>query len=760
MSDKWPPTPGQEYVTLAVVEGSYSCRDGYIGQILQGNVQEILRGRRNISLKQILHLGDSLATLKMVLVEGAPGIGKSTLAWELCRKWEEFSCMQQYSLVVLLRLREEEVQKIGNVSQLFFSYESDDKATLVKEVLKSQGKGILFILDGFDELPKALQQKGFLLNLIKGLVLPASTVLVTSRPSATAELLTSCRPQKRIEILGFTQESVEAYARSIFSSDPRKLAKFLAYISISTNPAINSLMYVPLNAAIIVQIYQHSYYHSNSATLPHTLTELYTQLCTTVLRRHDHISTADTLQDLPAQLHKQFLQLCEIAFEGIKNEEVIFHGVPQYLVQFGFLDSVSALYGAGRVSYNFLHLTIQEFLAAYHISQLRGDGLEVFEQYGGDKHWNVVWRFVAGLTKFEHFQGHIMKHETYGEGTMQEDEIIVTDHFIQCLFEAQTFTFFLSPPTPKVCRCVLSHATPLDSYALGYCISRIPTGMAVEVVCMYSPAEYCTKPFMKNTPSANVIKKIYFESCHALQLCDFEHLPVQEVRVLQLLRCDLTNTDLIYLSELILNMPSLEVLQLSHNEFTPQDDGFLKVLQQLSHSNVTTLNILDTGFYSLLQSSSCHDYISALKSLIDPSSGRLQELGAGDRDSDDGTLASLLSPPSSLRTLHLYEPNLCFSNFEDNTCLTRLSIYVEKWSNLQLPAVVKIVKHNKTLLYMKLGIFSALELDKQDPVVDAIADALQGNTTLQEFEVASHYDLSQHKAFTLDKRLVWTNGNF
>ena len=763
--DKWPPTPSRGYTSLAVVEGGDRCRDQYIGHTLQGDVKQLLKYRKKISVHQILEV-ESQTTPGLVLIEGAPGIGKSTLAWELCRKWEEFSCMQQYSLVVLLRLREEEVQKVGNVSQLFFSYESDDKATLVKEVLKVQGKGILFILDGFDELPKALQQKGFLLNLIKGLVLPASTVLMTSRPSATADLLTSCRPQKRVEILGFTQESVEAYARNIFSSDPTKLEKFLAYISISNNPAINSLMYVPLNAAIIVQIYQQSNYRSSSATLPHTLTELYTQLCLTVLRRYvqsDDISTADTLQDLPKPLHKQFLQLCKIAFEGVKNEEVIFHGVPQDLVQFGFLDSVSALYGSGRVSYNFLHLTIQEFLAAYHISQLRLDGLEVFEQYGGDKRWNVVWRFVAGLTKFEHFQGHIMKHKTYVKDTMREDGISVTDHFIQCLFEAQTLTYLLSPPTPKVCRCELSAATPLDLYALGYCISSIPTGMAWEVDCRFLPAEYFTKPFMKNAPSPNVIKLINFWGCRALQICEFKHLPLQEVRVLQFKNCILTNTDLIHLSELILNMPSLEVLDLSYSKFTTQGDGFLKVLQQLSHSNVTTLNILDTGFCTLLQSNSRHDYISALKSLIDPSSGRLQELKAGDDDvdGDDGTLASLLSPPSSLRTLHIREPNLCLSHFEDNTCLTTLSIDVPNWSNSQLTALVKIVKYNKTLLYMKLRntVFDALEvdgLDKPDPVLGAVADALQGNTTLQEFEVECLRDLSQHKAFTLDKRLVWT----
>ena len=343
--------------------------------------------------------------------------------------------MQRYSLVVLLRLREEEVQKIENISQLFCWYESEDKNFLVDEVSKSQGSGVLFILDGFDELTKTLQKKGFLLNLMRGNVLPGSSVLVTSRPSATSELLTSCSP-KHIEILGFTQQSVKAYASSIFSSEPEKLEKFMDSISASENPAINSLMYVPLNAAIIVRIYLDC---KSDALLPHTLTELYTLLCLTILNRDLKIRV-NNFEDLPADLHKQFLHLSQIALKGILNEEIIFHNLPPGFVHFGFLNAVSALYGGGRVSYNFLHLTLQEFFAAYHISHLGSSGLEVFKQHGKDKRWNVVWRFVAGLTKFEHYKGH-MDSDLIIE-SRQNSETEISLFTIQCLFEAQSVDHF------------------------------------------------------------------------------------------------------------------------------------------------------------------------------------------------------------------------------------------------------------------------------------------------------------------------------
>ena len=822
---KWPPTPSREYITLAVVEGEKKCRDEYIGHILQGNVQQLLKRRREISTEQILEAceGKLVACedkqkMRLILLEGAPGIGKSTLAWELCRKWEEFSSMQRYSLVVLLRLREEEVQNITKVSELFYAYESEDKKSLEEEVLKSQGKGILFILDGFDEFPKNLQRKSFVLNLIKGLVLPESTVLVTSRPSATAQLLKSCRPQKRVEVLGFTQESVQAYANSVFVAEPaEKLQGFKAYISVSNNPAINSLMYVPLNAAIIVQIYRNS---KSDSTLPHTFTELYTQLCLTILNRYLDIhypgSTAVEFKDLPSDLYNQFLSLCKVAFEGILNEAINFKVHPAYKAHFnhfGFLDAVSALYGGGEISYNFLHLTLQEFLAAYYISLLGGMGQELFTHYGRKGHWEVVWRFVAGLTKFTSFKPTDIRR-VFFQSHVGIHASCVSNFLIECLFESKTMDFFryyISSVSALYAE-VSQYTSAFVMYALGYCIANIHTGKPwnLKIVTVKSEMfEFFVSGLKTNVPGVGVIKEVELQRTEFtwdnIKFCfpTLESLVMNDCTIL-------TNPfgNPIPLSDYIVHNKFLTKLGIT--DVNCNLDLLLLVLQQLCQSNVTSLDITDSGFCKHFRESP-HDFHLALKNLINPTSGRLRKLSVGKNDFEnqnigddddlalknliinptsgrlrklklsagkkdqnigDDCLVRLISFPSSLRYLSLHTVHSSLLHIMSNTCLTAFILYLprsKKYRQQQLQTIIDIVKYNRTLHHLEVRElkWSDKALIAIDPLKAIALAVIHENTTLQSvilhisgfgnYPTLSQYMSTHHKGVTEDPRITWSS---
>ena len=120
-------------------------------------------------------------------------------------------------------------------------------------------KETLVILDGLDELPSHLLSKqSIFTDLLSGEVLGDATILVTSRPSATQQLLTYWKQRmlKHVIIQGFNEEDIEEYAKSILSGE--KLTEFQKQLSI--HPHIRSIMYVPLHSAIVMAVYlQHKH---------------------------------------------------------------------------------------------------------------------------------------------------------------------------------------------------------------------------------------------------------------------------------------------------------------------------------------------------------------------------------------------------------------------------------------------------------------------------------------------------------------------
>ena len=217
--DKLLTTASKHYIELAIIskEGiSKKQEDEVTLKCFHGLNGEILHEKAPIALDHILRPGEDGRPVRCVLVEGAPGIGKSTMAWEVCHKWEELESVKQYDLVVLVRLREKKVQKACRLEDLL----PCDATTNTEELLVAIGRGVgmLIVCDGFDELPHKQRQEGSIyIDLLKGWLLPEATIIVTSRPSASAELcnLFNHNIDRRLMVIGFTKKHIEHFAESV-----------------------------------------------------------------------------------------------------------------------------------------------------------------------------------------------------------------------------------------------------------------------------------------------------------------------------------------------------------------------------------------------------------------------------------------------------------------------------------------------------------------------------------------------------------------
>ena len=411
--NKWPPTPSTKYINLACIDRREIKRheaDEFTKSTIHGDIDDIYHRKTKISIEHVAckvrkRVGGNVVQEsfpKIVLVGGAPGVGKTTFAWELCRRWAQGELLQDYLLVVLVRLRDRYAREAIKLKDLFPFHTKRVSGSLVDEILEINGKSILFILEGFDELPESKRRESIYLHLINGELLPASTVLVTSRPWALSDFHWRYinRVSQWIEILGFTKQQIDEYLISYSTGNCELLDSLRRYVSL--NPPIHAAMYIPLNTIIVCEVYRDR--HGIGCIIPNTMTELYTAFSLTLLIRYvsdqGYIIRLEKFKHLPPAVHDKFLQVCKIAYEGIKNEQqLVFFNLPDDFETLGFMQSVTELHISGGISlsYNFLHLTIQEFLAAYYLSLHE----KYLEQYlkSEPASGGTITRFLAGTRK-------------------------------------------------------------------------------------------------------------------------------------------------------------------------------------------------------------------------------------------------------------------------------------------------------------------------------------------------------------------------
>ena len=446
----------------------------------RGDVDAIQNQTTVIKMEEIGYNITKETPAHFVLIEGAPGVGKSTLCWQLCRLWSEDKLRHKWDLMVLVEIRDETTQKARNVYDLLYYPDDSVRKSIAQEVEKREGEGLLLIFDGYDELssnqhsdPSVLQK------IITNRFLHKTTVVVTSRQIATKNLPSQFiqNLDQHIVINGFNKSDIQQYISLACGNNMHLFNDFLSYVY--SQPFVFSLMYNPLHCTIVTEVYIQCWQDGRKGFAPNTLTELYTAFVLNLLRRNlPDQSDIEKLTDLPTDVLNILLNLSKLAEEGLRKKTFVYKRVPHNT--FGLMVSVRKLYDirAKRSAYMFLHLTLQEYLAAFYWSyQPRNELIDdlffnKFRQnpikfYGNEVEHTDTDRlpftlFLAGLTKLDSWPLDLMLNNSHG---------YLARLYCQLLFEAQNSEIVTQLFSHR--RVVIHmHVLMRSLFSIGYCIAN------------------------------------------------------------------------------------------------------------------------------------------------------------------------------------------------------------------------------------------------------------------------------------------------
>ena len=368
-----------------------------------------------------------------------------------------------------------------------------------QELKKSLGRKCLIILEGLDEIKLERQQSDeFLIKLINSKLLQYSTIVVTSRPHACQEVMK--KANKIIEILGFGDKEIAEFVKDSFASDITPSCEVFLQ-QLEEHPQLYSLCHVPISLAMIIDIFKET------KNLPSTLTELYYRFITMMLVRESEKTqeknqvslTVPTTQNTEDILHQvlpdilkeklgNILLLSNLAFHGFfaitkenhsnkkvtkRDPKIIF--IQSDLIQCGIVntdnyDGHSLLkmetlhhFTGGQVTFNFVHLTVQEFLCAvYMLTLSQEEQYHLLKEYFND--YPNIMILYCGLTRLDF-------HEVvYSKLTSPYSTVTA----VKCLYEGRSNTAPYTSTSPFVLD--MHHITllPYDNVCLSYVFCHYP----------------------------------------------------------------------------------------------------------------------------------------------------------------------------------------------------------------------------------------------------------------------------------------------
>ena len=480
--EAWPPDPPKTFTPLVLIQhqGYRNMKQstamaefverGHIDKVVTVTTTDTLPTRLKLDSHQPLQevldtskvtkeVAEILAPLEtsddpqFVLIEGAPGIGKTLLLREISCCWGKHQILQKFKLVLLLCLRDPAVQQMSFIEDLFQLFckrhrRATEIASTCSDYLSANnGEDLMLLFDGYDEYPERLRKDSLIADILKREVLPHCGLIVSSRPNASVSLREQATV--RIDILGFTEAEREQYIKESMKGQQQKIDELTQYLQ--DHSTISSLCFVPFNIVVLVYLYKQGF------SLPQTSAELYNYfICLTVRRhlaKHGHHSNITQLTDLPQPYNRIIQQLSKLSLEALNEDKLTFTSdeikaacpalaaIPGAINGFGLLQAVEHSGLIQTTTINFLHFSIQEYLAAYHIANLPADEeLKIIKE----KFWNAIhfnmFSIYVSLTKgqrpsFKHFLCEGNKSMTISDKFL--DDQLQSVRLYRCFHEAR-----------------------------------------------------------------------------------------------------------------------------------------------------------------------------------------------------------------------------------------------------------------------------------------------------------------------------------
>ncbi|XP_048578880.1 NLR family CARD domain-containing protein 3 [Nematostella vectensis] len=325
----------------------------------------------------------SKSKTRRVLLEGNPGVGKSSLCKKLVNTWvidheHPKRCdtssssgtsfygafPDEVEVVLLVQCRDlEDASDWKDILRqtVPLSYSDEDKERIIRYICGNE-EHIALILDGYDELPSSAEKSLHPILIKKAL--PKCYTVVTSRKNMMRQELKN-RFEKTLEIKGWSVEDAKQLISDYFSSSP-DVADKLLYLVEHNDHVREELVLNPLHSAMLCLAFE------DNKEIPQTslnITSLYTIIVSLTTKRYRSNRGLD-IEDSGIENRKikeQLLELGKCAFTALLEDKLSFtvEDLPEELKDMGFLfKNKFAKKTQCQVTFSFVHKSIQDYLAA------------------------------------------------------------------------------------------------------------------------------------------------------------------------------------------------------------------------------------------------------------------------------------------------------------------------------------------------------------------------------------------------------------